>query len=224
MTHEQAYEILGLDSNATQENAHAAYRDLAKIYHPDKNTAANASVMFRLIQDAWQCIQDTSEEESTKLPEDAEVYFDQENAMLDQANRGNTMLDQGEYDTAVVYYDNALALNPDSDIAHIVYSQRGIAKHFLGQYESAISDFDEALRLKPDFSASYTVYYRRGMSKSNLGEHFDAIMDFDETLRLKPDYASAYHGRGVAKSDFGQHVAAIADYDEAIRLENQIMR
>ena len=168
MTSERAYEILGLDSNSTPDEAHTAYKELAKIYHPDKNTAANATVMFRLIQDAWQYIQDTSEEESTQPLEDVETCIDQENAMLEQANQGDTMLDQEEYEAAVVYYDKALVLSPASPIAHVVYSQRGTAKYLLGQYETAISDFDEALRLKPDYQHSYISLYRRGMAKSEI--------------------------------------------------------
>lgn len=61
MTQERAYEILGLDTNASLEDAKKVYRDLVKVYHPDKNLASNAAVMFRLIQDAWEYIQKTTE-------------------------------------------------------------------------------------------------------------------------------------------------------------------
>lgn len=61
MTHERAYEILGLDTNAALGDAKTAYRELVKVYHPDKNLAPNAAVMFRLIKDAWEYIQNTSE-------------------------------------------------------------------------------------------------------------------------------------------------------------------
>ncbi len=65
MTQERAYEILGLDSAASLDDAKKAYRELVKVYHPDKNLAPNASVMFRLIQDAWECIQNTTEYKSS---------------------------------------------------------------------------------------------------------------------------------------------------------------
>ena len=66
MTRGEALEILGLDSDASLDEAREAYRTLVKHYHPDKNAASNASVMFRIIQDAWEVIQDHSEQEFAK--------------------------------------------------------------------------------------------------------------------------------------------------------------
>lgn len=61
MTHERAYEILGISPETPPEDAKKAYRALVKVYHPDKNPASNAGFMFRLVQDAWKYIQDDLE-------------------------------------------------------------------------------------------------------------------------------------------------------------------
>lgn len=58
MTHQRAYEILGISSDTSPEDAQKAYRALVKVYHPDKNMASNAGFMFRLVQEAWESIQD----------------------------------------------------------------------------------------------------------------------------------------------------------------------
>ena len=50
---EDYYEILGLKKSASAEEIKAAYRSLAKKYHPDKNEAANAGVFFRIIHEAY---------------------------------------------------------------------------------------------------------------------------------------------------------------------------
>jgi curved DNA-binding protein CbpA len=49
-----AYTILGLSSNATQEEIKKAYRSLALQYHPDRNSAPNAAEQFKLIHDAYE--------------------------------------------------------------------------------------------------------------------------------------------------------------------------
>ena len=66
MTRGEALEILGLDSDASLDDARKAYRALVKIYHPDKSSASNATVMFRIISDAWEVIQNTEEQESAE--------------------------------------------------------------------------------------------------------------------------------------------------------------
>ena len=69
MTHQRAYEILGISSDTSPEDAKKAYRALVKAYHPDKNTASNASFMFRLVQEAWQNIQDDLDRKRTEATE-----------------------------------------------------------------------------------------------------------------------------------------------------------
>ena len=66
MTRGEALEILGLDSDASLDEAREAYRTLAKTYHPDKNPASNATAMFRIISDAWEVIQNTAEQEHSE--------------------------------------------------------------------------------------------------------------------------------------------------------------
>lgn len=50
------YEILGLESNATQQEIKSAYHKLAARYHPDVNDAANASAFFRLLNEAFETL------------------------------------------------------------------------------------------------------------------------------------------------------------------------
>ena len=57
MTHKDALEILGLEADASLDEAKRAYRNLSLHYHPDRNPAPNASTMFRYIHDAWEYIQ-----------------------------------------------------------------------------------------------------------------------------------------------------------------------
>ena len=205
MTLDRAYEILGLNSDASRDDAKKAYRELVKVYHPDRNTAANAAVMFRLIQDAWNCIQDAPEKEITYHRNDAEFYN----------NQGIAKFELGEYVAAISDFDMALRLDSDDVETCIAYKYRGIAKSKLGEYVAAISDFDMALRLNPNDTGAY-IY--RAFAKRDLGEHFSAIPDYDSAIRLTPDDAKLYNLRGNAKADLGEHFSAISDYDSAIRL------
>ncbi len=50
------YHLLELDSNATEQDAKAAYRRLARVYHPDKNPDTDTTEHFQRLQDAYQSV------------------------------------------------------------------------------------------------------------------------------------------------------------------------
>jgi len=52
------YEILGLPKNATPEQIKAAFRTLAKEYHPDVNKNPEATEQFKMLNEAWQILMD----------------------------------------------------------------------------------------------------------------------------------------------------------------------
>ena len=54
----QLYRDLGLRRSATQTEIKAAYRDLAKRYHPDKNKAPNADTKFKQVAAAHETLSD----------------------------------------------------------------------------------------------------------------------------------------------------------------------
>ena len=50
------YQILGLNSNASDEEVKRRYKKLALKYHPDKNKTPDASEKFQKISDAYNSI------------------------------------------------------------------------------------------------------------------------------------------------------------------------
>lgn len=58
------YEILGVKPEATEAEIKAAYRKLARQYHPDKNKAAGAEDRFKSINEANEVLRDTEKRRS----------------------------------------------------------------------------------------------------------------------------------------------------------------
>jgi curved DNA-binding protein len=52
------YEILGVPRDASQEQIHAAYRKLARKYHPDINKSSDAEDKFKRIGEAYEVLRD----------------------------------------------------------------------------------------------------------------------------------------------------------------------
>jgi molecular chaperone DnaJ len=56
MNLQEAYSILELSPQATQDEAKKRYRELSKKYHPDVNKEENATDKFKKINEAYQCV------------------------------------------------------------------------------------------------------------------------------------------------------------------------
>jgi tetratricopeptide (TPR) repeat protein len=55
----------------------------------------------------------------------------------------------GRYEEAMVSYDTALRINPDS---YQAWNNRGVALVELGRYDEAIESYDKALRINPEYT------------------------------------------------------------------------
>ena len=54
------YEVLGINKSSSQDDIKKAYRKLAKKYHPDVSTEADAENKFKEVQEAYDVLSDTS--------------------------------------------------------------------------------------------------------------------------------------------------------------------
>jgi len=58
------YAALGLGSDASLTDIKKAFRQKAALFHPDRNTAADASARFREVQEAYDLLSDTTKRQA----------------------------------------------------------------------------------------------------------------------------------------------------------------
>ena len=68
------YDILGVAPDATQEEIKAAYRKLARQYHPDINKSADAEEIFKTINQAYSVLGDRDKRRRYDLGLDIPVF------------------------------------------------------------------------------------------------------------------------------------------------------
>src|ERR1700757_5221267 len=99
----KCYETLGLKPGASMKEIKQAYRKLALLYHPDKDSSDGNETRFKQISDAYQTLRlHKTELKTTKFtdlyPEDAVASYEQAEALIAKQN----------YEAAIVFYDKAL--------------------------------------------------------------------------------------------------------------------
>jgi tetratricopeptide (TPR) repeat protein len=118
-----------------------------------------------------------------------------------------------DFKSAIIYYDQALAINPDY---HEALNNKGTALSALGQQEAAIACYDQALAINPD---DHQALNNKGLALSALGQQEAAIACYDQALAINPDLHQALNNKGTALSALGQQEAAIACYDQALAIK-----
>jgi tetratricopeptide (TPR) repeat protein len=132
-------------------------------------------------------------------------------AAMPPANLGNSLAKAGRLDDAIARYQEAFAIEPDTDFA--LY---GIAVVYgdLGRYAEAIASFRKYIEKNP-YSAQ--AYYSLGNTYFEMGHPDTAVMAFQAAVRLEPYYAEAYFNMGAVKQVSGDLPGAIEAYESALR-------
>jgi len=66
-------------------------------------------------------------------------------------NSGNAFYNNADFDKALMEYDQAILLNPNSAEA---FNNRGYVYYIKGENDRAIADFEAALKLDPDYTSA----------------------------------------------------------------------
>ncbi|ASC73224.1 hypothetical protein XM38_041860 [Halomicronema hongdechloris C2206] len=129
--------------------------------------------------------------------------------------RGKEKYKAGNYQGAIIDFQEAICLQPDYAKA---YRACGLAKSRLEDYEGAIGDYTTAISFQPN---NPDLYIDRGKARDQLKDCRDfrgAILDFSEAIHLQPNNFHAYNCRGKVKHHLRKYQEAIEDFNEAIRL------
>ena len=100
---------------------------------------------------------------------------------------GNNLFEDGEYQRALVKYDEALGIVPDH-----IHALRARARSLmqLGQSAQALATFNTVISLEPDFAASYA---NRGILHDRKGRYEKAIEDYERAIALDAEIAEGPH-------------------------------
>ncbi len=95
----------------------------------------------------------------------------------------NNLFEDGEYERALVSYEEALKADPNN-----VHALRGKARTLLQlkRYGEALAAFDEAITRDPNAGPTYA---NRGILYDRMGQYSKALADYEHALKLDPEIA-----------------------------------
>lgn len=117
-----------------------------------------------------------------------------------------------EYEAAIPYFDQALALAPD-DSDCLYY--KALALGEIGREREAIEMFKRCSTI----DSNAAVWYRIAFLEDNINDNEAALADYDIVISLEPDYAYAHLGRADMLERLGRHDEAIEAYQRVVELE-----
>jgi curved DNA-binding protein CbpA len=205
------YEILQVPIDASIERIKAAFRRLARQYHPDVNPSdPSAGEKFREIERAYEVLRDPV----------LRQQYDRENnfrageisgvGATGHYERGLRYEREGNYPKAIEEYSRAIALDPGFWRAYI---QRASANYRNYQDRAVLEDCRLALQENPNCGEAH---YYLGLARQRLGYTQSAIDAYTKAISLDPNPARVYYQRGLAREELGEYGETLRDWRLAL--------
>ena len=226
---ENYYSVLGVAQNAKTKEIKAAFRRLARQYHPDLNPGDSvAAEKFKLISQAYDVLSDSTkrrrydrnvplQQPSTKKREQAKRSYTHTypTTALDFFNRGTMRIQTKEYRQAISDFSQAIKLNPKFVEAFL---KRCEMRYKLGDNQGVLDDCFEIFKIDPTVAKAH---YYQGRARYSLSYVQPAIESYSKAIAQDSNYAQAYYYRGIAYKESLSISAAVKDLTKAAELFRQ---
>lgn len=103
----------------------------------------------------------------------------------------------GDYNTAILFLDSAITVNPKSTKA---YRLKSFATRLLGEKEKALEIMNEAIKIN---SIEVENYFERAAILISLGKKEEGLKDFYTVIELNPKNGRAFEAVGYMEIEKG---------------------
>lgn len=210
------YRRLRLPKNASRREIKAAFRRLARHYHPDLHPNQPSAVrQFRALREAYEVLIDRVQRQRYDQYQQGlakELTLTNPQTPSDFYIRGIRYVLSRRYRAALTDYSRAIEL--DGQFAE-AYLRRAEARYLLEDDSGVLADCQRAIALN---STEARTYYYQGMARYRLEYVQSAVAAFTDAITCDPEEAQYYYRRGVAYQDLNLLDEAAKDLRKAASL------
>ncbi|MCB9033769.1 MAG: tetratricopeptide repeat protein [Chitinophagales bacterium] len=135
---------------------------------------------------------------------------------------GKLYNEQFDYNTAIMYLDAALKINPNADD----YNERGMSYYKLNNFEQAIDNFDMALGIDSTLAICYNnrasaKYNNQNIAKASKADLLNALEDYNKAIAINNKLALSYRNRAFVYYYLDSLELALNNIEQSIYLYNK---
>ncbi len=121
-----------------------------------------------------------------------------------------------DFKTAELYYQQAIALQPDLVKAH---HKLGDVLQKQGKLDIAFKSYQQAIKIEPNHANGYDEL---GNILQQKGKYREAVVYYKKALEIQPDLVPSYNNLGNLLKKLNQFDAAIESFKKAIKIDPNI--
>ncbi|MEM9487047.1 MAG: DnaJ domain-containing protein [Cyanobacteria bacterium P01_F01_bin.116] len=209
-TADDYYARLQVSPDASQAEIKAAFRRLARRYHPDLNPDdPGALEKFRALHEAYEVLIDQVQRQQYDRTGTTAYEGTRPKTAHDFYLRGIQQTLSRRYKSALADFDHAIELQPDLAEA---YLRRAQVRYLLEDDAGVLADCQRLLQFPQRLPKTY---YYLGLARYRLGYTESAIAAYTEAIGYEPDDPQAYFQRAIAYADIQEWDEAANDFQTA---------
>lgn len=129
---------------------------------------------------------------------------------------GLTYAEQNKYDSAIIYYNEALKQDLEQGHHAEIYTNLGTAYWITNKIEQAKLAFSKSISLNPN---QLEAYNNRSQLYLFNGQIDSGIYDCSKTIELNPNSIAAYQNRGYAYLIKKEYKLAVNDFKSSLNID-----
>ena len=137
---------------------------------------------------------------------------------------GVVKMRQGDFDTAIEYFNKALAVNENHE--KTIKALKNVAGNMFNEgnnfyrrrdYNNALDYYKKVVAIDNSF---YQAHYQIGQVEKRLKNYRAAIKAYTNAVEAKPDFYNGWYGLGLAKKSDGDNQGALKAFQKAIDINH----